>query len=410
MNIKKIRNDFPIFAQHTNPELAFLDSAASAQKPDQVIDAITSFYRTKNANIHRGLYSLSEQATTAYEEVREKAARLINAQHSSEIIFTKGTTEGINFIASAWAENHLKAGDEILLSHVEHHANLLPWQRVAQKTGAVLKFIPLNQSTFLLEADPELINARTKLVAVTVSSNVLGNVWPTGSLEKIITQAGRVGAKVLLDAAQVVGHQPVDIQKLGADFMVFSGHKMLGPTGVGVLYINQHLHNEVEPYQVGGSMVYEVEWERATWAQAPTKFEAGTPPIASVIGLGATIDYITHTINFDELAAHYGRLSTQLINGLQKLDDVTIYGNIQSMKQDGHLVSFAVDGIHSHDIAAYLASKNIALRAGHHCAQPLIRLLDVDALVRASFAAYTTTDEIQALINHLPAAIKLLKN
>jgi cysteine desulfurase/selenocysteine lyase len=410
MNIKKIRNDFPIFAQHTNPELVFLDSAASAQKPNQVIDAITTFYRTQNANIHRGLYALSEQATMAYEEVREKVARLINAQSSSEIIFTKGTTEGINFIASAWAENHLKAGDEILLSHTEHHANLLPWQRVAQKTGAVLKFIHLNQSTFLLEAHDELVNARTKLVAVTISSNVLGDVWPTGSLEKIITKAKNVQAKVLLDAAQVVGHQPVDIQKLGADFMVFSGHKMLGPTGVGILYINQNLHDKVEPYQLGGSMVYEVEWERATWAQAPTKFEAGTPPIAEVIGLGATIDYITQNINFDTLATHYGALSTLLINGLQQLEEINIYGNIQKMNQEGHVVSFNVNGIHSHDIAAYLASKNIALRAGHHCAQPLIRVLNVDAVVRASFAAYTTTDEVQALINHLPGAIKLLKN
>lgn len=409
MNIKKIRNDFPIFAQHTNPELIFLDSAASAQKPNLVIDAITTYYQSQNANIHRGLYSLSEQATTAYEEVREKVSRFINAQNSCEVIFTKGTTEGINFIASAWAERHLKHGDEILLSHVEHHANLLPWQRIAQKTGALLKFIPLNQSTFLLETDGELITSRTKLVAVTISSNVLGNVWPEGSLEKIISQAHNVGAKVLLDAAQVVGHKPVDVQKLRPDFMVFSGHKALGPTGVGVLYINQQLHDEVEPYQVGGSMVYEVAWEHATWAQAPAKFEAGTPPIAAVIGLGATIDYISENIMFNELAAHYGALSTQLIDGLQALEDVKIYGNIQRMKQEGHLVCFTIKGIHSHDIAAYLASKNIALRAGHHCAQPLIRLLDVDALVRASFAAYTTTDEVQALINHLPHAMKILK-
>lgn len=410
MNIKKIRNEFPIFAGQTDPELVFLDSAASAQKPNQVIDAITNFYRTQNANIHRGLYSLSEQATIAYEEVREKVACFINAQSSNEIVFTKGTTEGINFIASAWAQNHLKAGDEILLTHTEHHANLLPWQRVAQKTGAVLKFIPLNRATFLLEPDQELVNTRTKLVAVTMSSNVLGDVWPTGSMEKIIAQAHSVGAKVLIDAAQTVGQQAVDVQKLGTDFMVFSGHKMLGPTGVGVLYINQRVHDEVEPYQLGGSMVYEVEWERATWAQAPTKFEAGTPPIAEVIGLGATIDYITQNINFDTLAKHYGALSTLLINGLQQLEEVTIYGNIQRMKQEGHVISFTVNGIHSHDIAAYLASKNIALRAGHHCAQPLIKLLNVDALVRASFAAYTTTDEVQALINHLPCAIKLLKN
>jgi len=410
MNIKKIRNEFPIFAQQTDPELVFLDSAASAQKPNQVIDAITNFYRTQNANIHRGLYSLSEQATIAYEEVREKVACFINTQSSNEIVFTKGTTEGINFIASAWAQNHLKAGDEILLTHTEHHANLLPWQRVAQKTGAVLKFIPLNRATFLLEPDQELVNTRTKLVAVTMSSNVLGDVWPTGSMEKIIAQAHSVGAKILIDAAQAVGQQVVDVQKLGTDFMVFSGHKMLGPTGVGVLYINQSVHDEVEPYQLGGSMVYEVEWERATWAQAPTKFEAGTPPIAEVIGLGATIDYITQNINFDTLAKHYGALSTLLINGLQQLEEVTIYGNIQRMKQEGHVISFTVNGIHSHDIAAYLASKNIALRAGHHCAQPLIKLLNVDALVRASFAAYTTTDEVQALINHLPSAIKLLKN
>lgn len=408
MDFKKIRNDFPIFAHHTKPPLIFLDSGASAQKPALVIDAMTTFYQTHYANIHRGLYTLAEEATDAFEAVRDKVAHFLNAR-SNEVVFTKGTTESINFVATAWALNHLKQGDEILLTHVEHHANLLPWQQVARKTGAVLKFIPLNTKTFLLEPDEALVTHRTKLLAATLNSNVLGNVWPDHSLNKIIQKARNVGARILLDGAHAVGHIPVDVKKLDADFFAFSAHKMLGPSGVGVLYINQTLHDDVEPYQFGGSMIYQASYESATWAQAPAKFEAGTPPIASVIGFGAAIDYIQKNINYDALSHHYSSLATQLIDGLNKVADIKIYGNKDVLKKDGHLVCFAVNDIHSHDIAAYLANKNIALRAGHHCAQPLINFLEVDALVRPSFAVYTTPDDIQTLIDALPLAISHLK-
>lgn len=408
MDPKKIRNDFPIFAHHTNPPLIFLDSGASAQKPAQVIDTMATFYRTQYANIHRGLYQLGEEATLAFECTRGQVAELINAHHN-EVVFTKGTTESINFVATAWAMNHLKAGDEIILTHAEHHANLLPWQQVAKKTGALIKFIPLNTQTFLLEPDTSLITARTKLVAVTLCSNVLGNIWPDNSLENFVQKARSIGARILFDGAHAIGHMPIDVKKLSADFLAFSGHKMLGPSGIGVLYISRELHDDVEPYQFGGSMIYEASYESATWADAPAKFEAGTPPIVSAIGLGATIDYLKKNIQYDALKKHYNNLTYQLLEGLRAIPSVKIYGNQEQLLRDGHLVCFAVQDIHGHDIAAYLATHNIALRAGHHCAQPLIKLLGVDALVRPSFAAYTIPDEIDALLEVLPQAINHLK-
>ncbi len=409
MDIKKIRLDFPILNNYKNGiKPVFLDSAASSQRPYQVINAISSFYENTYAAVHRGLYPQAEESTTLFEQAREKIAHFINAQ-VNETIFTKGTTEAINFVATTWACNNLKPGDEIILSHVEHHANLIPWQQVAQKTGAVLKFIPLCKQTLILKPNEIKLSSRTKLVAVTLSSNVLGNVCEPEALERLIERAHAFGARVLIDAAQAVGHIPVDVKKLKADFLAFSGHKMLGPSGIGVLFINQELHEEVEPYQYGGSMVYDVSFTSSIFARPPAKFEAGTPPIAAAIGLGQTVDYFHKNINFESLENHYAKLSKSLIAGLKSIPGVTVYTPVTYQQTANHVVSFSVESVHAHDIADFLGRKNIAVRAGHHCAQPLIKYLEVQALVRASFAVYTTDDEIQCLLENLPIAINYLK-
>ncbi|MBX9831412.1 aminotransferase class V-fold PLP-dependent enzyme, partial [Candidatus Babeliales bacterium] len=343
MNAQDIKKQFPIFSnlQNQNKNLVYVDSAATYQKPQAVIDAMNAFYTTSYASVHRGLYELGEQATEQYEAVRGKVAAFINAAHAEEIVFTKGATEGFNFIAQSWAEQNLQAGDEILLTQAEHHANLVPWQRVAQKTGAKLRFVPINLKTFMCDFTPDLITPKTKLVSVTYDSNVLGPIWPEGILEDIIASAHAVGARVMLDTTQAMIHEKINVQKLNADFVSFSGHKMAGPTGIGALYIKKELHDHVEPYQVGGSMVYSVSFEQATWAAAPQKFEAGTPAIAEVIGLGAAIDFLNQ-INFDALAAHEAALTHQLVQGLQKLNGVHIAGNHEALVEQGHLVSFWV--------------------------------------------------------------------
>jgi len=414
MDIIKIRQDFPIFSQKSgqNKSLIYFDTSATAQKPAVVIDALTRFYTSINSNVHRGLYELGEHATTQYESVREKVARFINAQHTEEIIFTKGTTEGINFIAASWAQEYLKPGDEIVLTQAEHHANLLPWQRVAQKTGAKLVFIPIDKETYTLKNPEEYITAKTKLLAVTYSSNVIGDIWDHSKqqLENLIARAHTMGARVLIDAAQAVMHRRIDIQQLNSDFLVFSGHKLMGPTGVGVLYIKKALHDDVQPYHLGGSMVFSVSFEQATWAKSPQKFEAGTPPIAEVIGLGAAIDYINKNINFDVLHKHEARLCSVLIDGLEKFKNIRIMGNKHWLRQHGHLVSFAIQDIHPHDIASYLGTKNIAVRAGHHCAQPLVHVLEVDSLLRVSFGVYNTLAEIETFLQELTHALELFGN
>lgn len=416
MNIEKLRCDFPILNRvvDSNP-LIYLDNAATSQKPEFVIDAISEFYKKHNANILRGVYPLAEQATTMYEDARLKVAKFINAADSSEIVFTGGTTEGINFIADSWAERNLKEGDEILLTEVEHHANFLPWALLAEKKGVKLKFIKIDPTiivgpkTFELEFDQNLITEKTKLVAVTNSSNVLGDVWPKGKLEEVVKKAHNVGAKVLIDAAQSVAHQKVDVQKLKADFLVFSSHKMFGPTGIGVLYIKKDVQDDVEPYRVGGSMVYSAVCKPPTWAEAPAKFEAGTPPIAQAVGLCAAIDYLNENINFDELKKYESSLCAKLIDGLQKIDGINILGNIETLKQCSHLVSFFVDDVHVHDIASMIGDKNICVRAGHHCAQPLFAKLNVQASLRVSFCFYNTEKEIDIFLNALQEAISFLK-
>lgn len=407
MEEKDIKKDFPVLNNTSPQPLIYLDNAATTHKPQAMVDALSTFYAHEYATVHRSLYPLGEQATLRYEQVRKKTAEFINAQHQEEIIFTKGTTEGINAVAQAWARKQLKAGDEILLSHVEHHANLLPWQQVSEQTGAVIKFIPLNQTSLMLDYTDELITSKTKLVAVTLSSNVLGLVWQEDQLLQVITRAHSVGARVLLDAAQAIAHEIVDVANLNPDFLVFSTHKVYGPTGLGILYIKKELHGQVEPYQRGGSMVYNVAYQTASWAPAPQKFEAGTPPIAEVIAWGATIDYLT-SHDYKKIFAHETELCAMLVTALDKIPEVTIIGNSHNLKTVGHLVSCKVASIHAHDIASYLGAKNIAVRAGHHCAQPLIDLLGGEALLRISIGMYTNVQDIEACITELKNAITYL--
>jgi len=411
MNAHKIRQDFPIFQRplRSGNPLIYLENAGTTHKPQQVIDCISSFYSTANASVHRAMYEHGELATEQYEAAREKIAAFINAKHREEIIFTKGATEGINLIAAGWGLNHLKPGDEIVLTQLEHHANLVPWQQVAKKTGAKLVFIPINKKTFYLENPLSYIGPRTKLVAVTLISNVIGPVWndEEHELEKLIAAAHQHGACVLLDATQAVAHHTVDVQKLEADFFAFSAHKMLGPTGIGALYIAQKHHNAVEPYQFGGAMIYNVSYTEATWAPSPLKYEAGTPPIASVIGFGATIDYITANIDYQQLEQHESTLCHTLIQQLEAMPEITILGQVQRMKKEGHLIAFAINGAHPHDVAAVLGTKGIAVRPGNFCAQPLVNHLGYDSLLRVSLAAYNTTEDVEAFLRELPAAIQM---
>ena len=409
MYFKKIKSDFPIFRQ--SKQLVYLDNSATTQKPQSVIDAVSKFYSEQNSNVHRGLYDYGEIATALYETARQKIASFINAKHVEEIVFTSGTTEGINFVANGWGLSHLRSGDEILITQAEHHANLLPWQYVAAKTGAVLKFIEINPKTYQFDDPERFLTSRTKLIAVTHHSNVLGPVWGNNCeyLKKLISAAQKQGVKVLIDVAQIPVHQKVDVQALNADFVAFSGHKMFGPTGVGVLFIKKDLHEAVNPFMFGGGMVNAVSWDSAKWAPAPHKFEAGTPPISSAIGLSAAVDYIQTKFDFNELKIHQAGLCKALIEQLSDIREVSVVGNIQLIEFEGHLVSFAVDGIHAHDIAGFVGSNGIAVRAGHHCAQPLVKHFGFESLVRVSFAAYNTVYDVEAFVNELKSAITIFK-
>jgi cysteine desulfurase/selenocysteine lyase len=388
-----IRKHFPILSTSMNGHpLVYLDNAATTQKPMVVINALTNYYTQQNANTHRTVYRLGEQATTSYEGVREHIARWIGAGSSSEIIFTQGTTEGINFIATAWGRKNIAQGDEIVVSALEHHSNLLPWQQLCLEKKALLKIIPLRaDGTLDMPKARELITKKTKLVAVAHVSNVLGT---SIDVVQLADYAHAVGAKILVDAAQSVPHKPVNIQALKCDFFAFSGHKMYAPTGVGVLYIKKDLHDQVPPYQFGGGMVYEASYQQATWVPAPHKYEAGTPPIAQVIGLGAALDFLENEVDFKSLSAYEASLCAQLIDGLSKFPRAQLLGPVQELKKQGSLVSFVVEGMHAHDVAAFMDTYGICVRAGHSCAQPLAKELGLDAAVRVSFACYSTPQEV----------------
>ncbi len=397
LDIERVRADFPALSRtvHGHP-LVFLDSAASSQKPLPVLEAMDRVYRECYANVHRGIYAFSEEATLAYENARDRVASFINAPVREEIIFTRNTTEAINLVAYAWGRTNIRPGDRILLTEMEHHSNLVPWQLLAQEKGAQLVYLPITDDGLLrMDLLDSLLDERVRLVAVTMMSNVLGTVNP---VKEIICKAHAAGAVVLVDAAQAVPHMPVDVQDLDCDFLAFSGHKMCGPTGIGVLYGKEALLEAMPPFLGGGDMIRKVEWESATWNRLPWKFEAGTPAFVEGIGLGAAVDYLTG-IGMEAIAAHERELTAYAMERLSALPGLNIIG--PPAHQRGGVVAFTFRGIHPHDVAHMLDMEGIAVRAGHHCAQPLHRRLGLTATVRASFYLYNTAEEVDALAQAL---------
>lgn len=389
----RLRDDFPILDQTVNDEtLVYLDNAATTQKPRQVLEVLQAYYLEDNANVHRGVHTLSERATQAYEGARDKVRQFINAKSSQEIIFTRGTTTSLNSLARM-LEPELTAGDEILVSVMEHHSNLLPWQQVCKRTGANLVYVGIKGGQLDMADFKAKLSPRTKLVSLAHISNVLGCVNPIKELAKLVHA---VGAYLVVDAAQSAPHVRLDVQDLDCDFLAFSGHKMLGPTGIGVLYGKKALLEALEPVEFGGEMVAVVGQEQSTWKDLPWKFEAGTPNIAGVIGLGAAIDYLTE-VGMDKVAQHTETLMTNLLPRLQAIPDLTLYSSLEPKGHTG-IVSFNLDGLHPHDVATALDYEGIAVRAGQHCTQPLMASLGVPATVRASFYLYNTLADCDRLI------------
>lgn len=393
---QKIRRDFPILARkiHGVP-LVYLDNAATSQKPQMVINALTRYYSEYNANVHRGIHTLADEATTAYEDARKKVSAFINAEGPETILFTRNTTEAINLVAYAWARRTLKQGDEIITSVMEHHSNLVPWQMVAEATGCTLRFIDVTEDGFLdLDCFSRLLNERTRLVAVSHCSNVLGTINPISYISRA---AHAQGALVLADAAQSVPHMPVDVQQLDCDFLAFSGHKMMGPTGIGALYGKPAVLEDLEPFLGGGEMIREVRLERSTWNELPWRFEAGTPNIADAIALGAAVDYL-NGLGMENVRAHDVELTGYAMQRLAEIEGVTLYGPKRAEDRGG-VTAFNLDGVHPHDVGTALDQYGIAVRAGHHCCQPLHRTLGLASTARASVYAYNTHEEIDALVN-----------
>lgn len=391
LDIRSIRQDFPILNQEVNGHpLVYLDNAATSQKPQSVIDTLVEYYQKYNSNVHRGVHTLGTIATDRYEEARDKIRRFINAKSTKEIIYTRGTTDSLNTIAYGYGRANLSKGDEIVITPMEHHANLIPWQQVAQATGAVLNYFPMQpDGTLTLEDVRKTITDRTKIVSCTEVSNVLGTVNP---IRQIADIAHEKGAIMVVDGAQSTPHMPVDVQALDADFFAFSGHKMLGPTGIGVLYGKQKLLEAMEPVQTGGEMIDEVGFQSATWAELPWKLEAGTPHIAGAIGLGAAVDYL-ESVGMEEIRQREIELTDLAYDIISGIEGVTVYG---PQKRAG-MVAFNIDGIHPHDVSTSLDAEGIAVRAGHHCAQPLMRWLKCESTVRASFYFYNSPEEIETL-------------
>jgi len=395
-DVEAIRSDFPILSSLVRGHaLVYLDSAASAQKPFQVIEAEHAFYAQDYANIHRGLYYLSQQATECYDHARHTVKEFLNARREHEIVFTRGATDAINLVAASFGEAFLSEGDEVLLTGLEHHSNIVPWQFLRDKKGIVLKVAPVNDAGEVpLDEFIRLLGPRTRLAAFAHVSNVLGTVLP---IAKMIRAAHEAGARVLIDAAQSAAHAEIDVQALDCDFLVFSGHKLYGPTGIGVLYGIEELLDAMPPYQGGGDMIASVSWEKTTYAPLPAKFEAGTPPIAQAVGLGAAIDYVT-TLGLDRIGAHEASLLAYATERLSAIKPLMIIGTTAPKTS---VLSFVMDGVHPHDIAQVLDSRGVAVRAGHHCAQPLMARLGLPATVRASFGLYNTTAEVDALAEAL---------
>ena len=387
----EIKKDFPIFF---DSDLVYLDNAATTQKPQSVLDEVDSLYREANANVHRALYSLGSEATERFENSRKKVAKYIGANSEKEIVFTSGTTESINLLARSIG-NTLKPGDEILISEMEHHSNIVPWQMTAQRTGATLKYLSIKETGELDISNPEkYFTSNTKIVSLTHMSNVLGTINP---IKKLSAKAHQVGAIMIVDGAQGASHLPVDVKELGCDFYAFSGHKMLGPTGIGVLWGKTEHLEEMDPFMGGGEMIDTVTMESSTWNDIPYKFEAGTPNFAQAVGLGAAIDYLQN-IGMDNIAAHEQMLIEYALGKLNQIDGLRIHG---SAKDRGGVISFNIDGIHPHDLAQFLNEDNIAIRVGHHCAQPLLKTLGETATARMSFYIYNDESDVDKFCESL---------
>jgi len=402
-DVEKIRQDFPILTRKVNGKpLVYLDNGATTQKPKQVIDAIVEYYTQLNSNVHRGVHYLSQLATDAFEVTRRKLRPFINAAHEHEIILTKGTTEGINLVASCYGKAYVKAGDEIIISAMEHHSNIVPWQMLCEERGATLRVVPINDAGELdMEAYRAALNDRTKMVAVTYVSNALGTVNPVG---EIIRQAHAAGAPVLLDAAQAVQHLPIDVQALDVDFLVFSGHKMYGPTGIGVLYGKEKWLDAMPPYQGGGEMIKDVAFEKTTYNELPFKYEAGTPNIEAGICLAHAVDYL-ETAGLNRIAQHERELLAYASGRLLEIPELRIIGTAQ---EKSSVVSFLLGGIHPYDVGVILDKLGIAVRTGHHCTQPLMERYGIPGTVRASIAMYNTKEDIDALVAGVQKAAEML--
>ncbi len=401
-DVEKIRADFPILKQKIrNKPLVYLDNAATSQKPQVVIDSIVKMYSCDYSNVHRGVHTLSERATAAYEGAREKVKNFINAESTKEIVFVRGATEAINLVAQTFGKANIKAGDEILITTMEHHSNIVPWQMLCEETGAVLKVAPINlQGELIIEQFMELLTEKTRLVSIVHMSNALGTINP---VDEIIAAAHNTGAKVLLDGAQAIPHMPVDVQALDCDFYVFSGHKLYAPSGIGVLYGKQQLLEAMPPYQGGGDMIRKVTFEETEYNSLPYKFEAGTPSIADTVGLGAALDYLSE-IGMVEIAAYEAELLTYATEQARQIKGLKIIGEAS---QKGAILSFVLDKIHPHDIGTMLDSLGIAIRAGHHCAMPVMDFFQVPATARASFAIYNTKQEIDSLMKGIKQLIEV---
>lgn len=401
-DIARARADFPILRQTVNGRpLVYLDNAATGQKPQAVIDALVNYYATENSNVHRGVHTLSQRATDAYEGAREKTRRFINAGADREIIFVRGTTEGINLVAQTWGRQNIGPGDEIVISAMEHHSNIVPWQILGQEKGARLRVIPINDAGELLLDEYEgLLNDRTKLVSVVHQSNALGTINP---VEQMVELAHSRGIPVLLDGAQSIAHIPVDVRRLDCDFYVFSGHKLYGPTGVGALYGKAELLEAMPPYQGGGEMIRSVTFEETLYNTIPNKFEAGTQNIAGSVGLGAAIDYVT-ALGMDNIAAYEQEL---LAYGTERLSEIGPLRLIGTARDKGSILSFVMENAHPHDVGTILDAEGVAVRTGHHCAQPLMERYGIPATARASLAFYNTKEEIDALVRGLDRVIEI---
>lgn len=398
IDLSHLRGDFPILRREVNGwPLVYLDSAATTQKPVQVLDAVDDFYRTKNANVHRGVNTMSAEATEAYEGARAKVATFVNAASPDEIVFSRGATTALNHIAYGWGLNHLSEGDRVVLTVMEHHANVVPWQLLARYTGIELVYLTLDEAYEVdLTGLEDLLDERVKIVAISGMSNVTGTLGP---VRPLVEAARAIGALVVVDAAQLVPHSPTDVQELDADFLVFSGHKMLAPTGIGALWGKPERLEEMEPTEGGGEMIADVGLYESRWAPVPQKFEAGTPPVAQAVGLGAAVDYLT-AVGMENVRAHEHAITAYALKRLAEVPDLTVYGPSDATNRGG-AVSFTLADIHAHDIATILDQRGVEVRAGHHCAKPLMRYLAVPATARASFYVYNTNDDVDQLVEGL---------